>query len=195
MTGITLQTGLPEPLRADAARLYWQAFGGKLGWVMGPEPRALRFLQRVMRSDQVIVAISPDGKLLGIAGFKTPKGSFASGQSADLTAIYGLIGGSWRQIVLGLLSDGVDNDRFLLDGLCVDAGARGRGLGSALLAAICDEAHQRGFHHVRLEVIDTNWRAIALYKRLGFQVTATQSIGLLRLFFGFRSALTMVRSL
>ncbi len=195
MTGCTLQTGLPERLRADAARLYWQAFGDKLGLVMGPEPRALRFLQRVIRSDQVIAALGADGALLGIAGFKTVNGSFASGQAADLTAIYGPFGGLWRRMVLGLLSDGVDNDRFLLDGLCVDAGARGLGLGSALLAAICDEARTRGFHHVRLEVIDTNWRAIALYKRLGFQVTATQSIGLLRLIFGFRSALTMVRNL
>ncbi len=37
---VTLQTGLPEHLRAEAARLYWQAFGGKLGLVMGPEARA-----------------------------------------------------------------------------------------------------------------------------------------------------------
>ena len=195
MTGCTLQTGLPERLRADAARLYWQAFGDKLGLVMGPEPRALAFLHRAIRPAQVIAAISPQGQLLGIAGFKTPAGSFASGQPADLTAIYGTFGGWWRRMLLGLLSDGVDNERFLLDGLCVDAGARGLGLGSALLAAICDEARTRGFNYVRLEVIDTNWRAIALYKRLGFQVTATQSIGLLRLIFGFRSALTMVRNL
>ena len=47
MNDVTLQFGLPDRLRADAARLYWQAFGSKLGAVMGPEPRALRFLMRV----------------------------------------------------------------------------------------------------------------------------------------------------
>jgi ribosomal protein S18 acetylase RimI-like enzyme len=195
MTTAHLQLGLPEHLRPQAAQLYWQAFGGKLGMVMGPEPRALAFLHRAIRADQVIAAISPQGQLLGIAGFKTPDGSFASGQPADLTAIYGPFGGFWRRQMLGLLSDGVDNERFLLDGLCVDATARSLGLGSALLQAICDLAEQRGYKAVRLEVIDTNWRAIDLYKRLGFQITATQSIGALRLIFGFTSALTMVRTL
>ena len=191
----TLHRPLPEHLRGQAARLYWQAFGGKLGPVMGPEPLAMAFLNRVIRTDQVIAAISPDGQLLGIAGFKTPAGSFASGQPADLTAIYGRFGGWWRRWLLSQLSGGVDNDRFLLDGLCVAPQARSTGLGSALLQAICDEAQSRGYTAVRLEVIDSNWRAIALYKRLGFTVTATQSIGPLRLIFGFKSALTMVRSL
>ncbi len=42
-------------------------------------------------------------------------------------------------------------------------------------------------------LIDSNWRAIALYKRLGFEVIGRQNIGLLRLVFGFNGALTMVR--
>lgn len=193
MTTFTVQTGLPEHLREQAARLYWQAFGGKLGMVMGPEPRAMQFLIRVIRADQVVAAISAEGRLLGIAGFKTPQGSFASGKAGDLTAIYGHLGASWRQVLLGLLSDGTDNDRFLLDGLCVDASVRSLGLGSHLLEAICDEARARGYGAVRLEVIDTNVRAIALYERLGFSVTNRQSIGILRLIFGFSAALTMVR--
>ncbi len=193
MIGATLQLGLPEPLRPEAARLYWQAFGGKLGAVMGPEPRALRFLTRVIRADQVISAISAEGRLLGIAGFKTPDGGFASGRAADLRAIYGVPGALWRRTLLGRLSDEVDNDRFLLDGLCVDAPARGRGLGAALLDAISAEARQRGFGQLRLDVIDTNWRAIALYRRLGFVEVGRQNIGLLRFVFGFSSALTMVR--
>ena len=193
MKGVTLQLGLPDPLRADAARLYWQAFGSKLGAVMGPEPRAMRFLIRVIRADQVITAVSADGRLLGIAGFKTPRGGFAGGQADDLRAIYGPFGSWWRRTLLGWLSGDVDNERFLLDGLCVDAPARGQGLGAALLNAICAEAHLRGFPAVRLDVIASNTRAIALYRRLGFAVTGHQNIGLLRLVFGFSSALTMVR--
>jgi ribosomal protein S18 acetylase RimI-like enzyme len=193
MTEFTLQTGLPDHLRSAAARLYWQAFGSKLGAVMGPEPRALRFLERVMRTDQVIAALGLDGVLLGIAGFKTPKGSFASGGPRDMVAIYGRFGGWWRGLLLGWLSDEVDNDRFLLDGLCVDVTVRSLGLGSALLAAICAEAQTRGYTAVRLDVVEDNTRAIALYKRLGFLVTARQDIGALRFVFGFTAALTMVR--
>jgi ribosomal protein S18 acetylase RimI-like enzyme len=193
VTECTLQLGLPDHLRTDAARLYWQAFGDKLGLVLGPEPRAIRFLTRVMRADQVIIALNPQGQLLGIAGFKTPQGSFASGQATDLRAIYGTVGAYWRKTLLGWLSDEVDNDRFLLDGLCVDRVARSQGLGSALLGAICEQARSRGYTAVRLDVIDSNLRAIALYERLGFVVTAAQNIGWLRLAFRFSSALTMVR--
>lgn len=192
---VSLQLGLTDDQRVQAARLYWQAFGGKLGLVLGPEPRALTFLQRVIRGDHVIVAMGEDRALLGIAGFKTPQGSFASGRAADLTAIYGSFGGLWRRLLLGWLSDEVDNDRFLLDGLCVRPESRSLGLGSALLQAICEEARTRGYQEVRLDVIDTNWRAIALYKRLGFTVTGHQHIGLLRHVFGFTSATTMVRRL
>ena len=195
MDGVTLQVGLPDPLRADAARLYWQAFGGKLGKVLGPEPRAMRFLERVIRSDHVVAALGPDGALLGIAGFKTPAGSFATGHAADLAAIYGDLGAIWRRLLLGWLSGDVDNHRFLLDGICVEALARSQGLGSALLEAVCAEARKRGYAEVRLDVIDTNWRAIALYKRLGFEVRGRQSIGLLRHVFGFTAATTMVRRL
>ena len=195
MNGITLQLGLHDRHRPEAARLYWQAFGGKLGLVMGPEPRAMHFLQRVIRADQVITALGPDGQLLGIAGFKTPKGGFASGRAEDLRAIYGSTGAWWRKVVLGWLADDVDNDRFLLDGLCVDAPVRGQGLGAALLNAICAEARLRGYDAVRLDVVDSNSRAIALYRRLGFEVAGRRDVGLLRLIFGFNSALTMVRRL
>ena len=193
MSCVTVKLGLPDALRADAARLYWQAFGSKLGAVMGPEPRALRFLVRAIRADQAIIAVGPDGQLLGIAGFKTPHGGFASGQASDLRAVYGAFGAWWRKTLLSWLSNDVDNERFLLDGLCVDAPARGQGLGAALLNAICAEAHRRGYSAVRLDVIETNRPAIALYHRLGFEVTARQDIGLLRHVFAFSYALTMVR--
>jgi GNAT superfamily N-acetyltransferase len=151
--GMTIRHGLPPALRADAARLYWLAFGGKLGRVMGPETLAHRFLARVMRDDHAIVAL--DGtRLIGLVGFKTPQGAFAGGGFADLRAVYGA-GALWRGAALWMLSREVDNERFLLDGLCVDPAARGMGVGTALLAAIADEARARGYRGVRLDVVDT----------------------------------------
>ena len=191
----TLQLGLPPDQRAAAARLYWQAFGSKLGLVMGPELKALRFLQRVIRADHVIVALDAQGQLLGLAGFKTPAGSFAGGGMADLRAEYGWFGSLWRGALLQLLSRDIDNVRFLLDGICVDPSARGLGLGTALLAAIDDEAWARGYRQVRLDVIDSNHRARALYERLGFVAIKTDHIGPLRLVFGFSASITMVRDL
>lgn len=196
MTGdIQVYRGLPEPLRGDAARLYWQAFGGKLGPVMGPEPRALTFLERAIRGDHVIVAVGDHGQLLGMAGFKTPAGSFAGGGPGDLRAAYGWTGALWREWVLRLLSNEIDNDRFLIDGICVQSGMRGQGLGTRLLQALCDEALDRGYDYIRLDVINTNWRARALYEREGFLAVKSEPIGWLRYVFGFASSTTMVKPL
>jgi ribosomal protein S18 acetylase RimI-like enzyme len=190
---ITVSLGLPPSLRDQAAVIYWQAFGGKLGRVMGPDARAHAFLARVMRADHALVARDEAGALLGLAGFKTPQGSFAGGSWADMQAIYGLAGLAWRLPLLALLSREVDNDRFLLDGICVAPAARGLGVGSALMAAIEDEARARGYGYVRLDVIDTNWRARALYERLGYMGVKTAPLGPLRHVFGFDAAVTMVK--
>lgn len=192
---IRVVRGFPERQRAAAARLYWEAFGGKLSPVLGPDDRALAFLTRVLRADHCFAALDDADELIGIAGFKSPQGSFAGGTRADMRAVYGGFGARWRALALWALSHEVDNHRFLVDGIAVTRGLRGQGIGTALLDALCGEAQRRGYRSIRLEVIDSNWRARALYERQGFLATRTESTGLLKFVFGFSSATTMVRPL
>lgn len=193
--GVTVFSGLHPHLRPQAARLYWEAFGGKLGRVLGPDERAIAFFERVIRTDHCLAALDETGALVGLAGFKTPSGSFAGGGWSDLTAIYGPFGGRWRGCLLWCLNREVDNDRFLVDGICVARSQRGRGIGTLLLAALYDEAARRGYRSIRLDVIEGNWRARALYERQGFLATRTERMGLLRHLFGFAASTTMVRPL
>lgn len=192
---VEIRRGLPPGTEDQAARLYWEAFGGKLGIVMGPESRALRFIRAAIRSDHCFVALAPDGRLLGIAGFKSPQGAFVGGQARDMRAAYGRLGALWRSAALWALSHDVDNHRFLVDGISVTRSARGQGVGTALLQALYAEGRSRGYGSIRLEVVDTNWRARALYERQGFVPVRTERLGPLRLLFGFSSATTMVRPL
>jgi ribosomal protein S18 acetylase RimI-like enzyme len=189
---VELRFGLPDDLRPDAARLYWLAFGSKLGGLLGPEARALRYLEFTLRADHAVVALDQKDRLLGIAGFKSPAGSFAGGTLRDMQGAYGVFGAAWRSWLLSRLSRDVDNRRFLIDGICVAPAARSLGIGTALIGALCTEARRRGYPEVRLEVIDSNRRARALYARLGFKVLKTERIGLLAHIFGFRAATTMV---
>jgi RimJ/RimL family protein N-acetyltransferase len=55
-------------------------------------------------------------------------------------------------------------------GMAVDAAARGRGGGRALLAAAQDHARASATHKISLEVWTDNARAIALYAAAGFEV-------------------------
>ncbi|WP_149141568.1 GNAT family N-acetyltransferase [Gemmobacter caeruleus] len=189
-----LSRGLPDHHRAAAARLYWEAFGSKLGRVMGPERKALAYLERVMQADHVLIAEVGD-ELLGLAGFKSPQGAFADGGWQDLRAVYGPIGAFWRLALLSALMREVDNSRFLVDGICVARGVRGQGIGRALIDALCAEAVRRGYGAVQLEVIDRNIRARQLYERMGFRVIGHDRLGLLRHAFGFEGAATMIRDL
>ena len=70
-----ITTGIPEANRPEAAALYWEAFGEKLGFVLGPKYRALIFIGSVLRGDHGISAHDDDGRLLGVAGFKTAQGA------------------------------------------------------------------------------------------------------------------------
>jgi ribosomal protein S18 acetylase RimI-like enzyme len=192
---IRIEPGFPESDRPRIAALYWEAFGSKLGRALGPRALALAFLQRTLDPAHAICARGPDGTVLGVAGFKTARGGLVAGSFRDLSRVYGLAGAVWRLTLLALLERDTENTRFLMDGLFVAPQARGRGVGTELLAAVAAEARRRGYAEVRLDVVEGNDRARALYEREGFRAVGSQSTGLLRHVFGFRSATTMVRDL
>ncbi len=192
---IRIEHGFADPDRPRVAALYWEAFGTKLGRAMGPRPKALAFLTGALDPDHAICARGPDGTLLGVAGFKTAEGGLVAGNLRDLARVYGWVGAAWRLTLLALLERDTENARFLMDGLFVAPQARGRGVGTELLAAVAAEARRRGYAEVRLDVVEGNDRARALYEREGFHAVGSQSTGLLHHVFGFRSATTMVRPL
>jgi len=70
--------------------------------------------------------------------------------------------------LIGMLHIEVSGHGFGELGMLVDRGWRGRGVGSALLAAAIDWAHEHGLHKLCLEVFAHNTAAIALYRRCGF---------------------------
>jgi ribosomal protein S18 acetylase RimI-like enzyme len=78
-----------------------------------------------------------------------------------------------------------------MDGIFVSASARGQGVGTMLLDAVRVKAIDFGLARIRLDVIDSNPRARALYERQGFVALETSETGLFRHVFGFRSSTRM----
>ncbi len=186
---------IPTDCTARAAALYWDAFGPKLGKTLGPKSRGIAFTTRVFDPTHGISAHAPDGTLLGVAGFKTSKGALVGGGFSDLKAIFGTFGALWRAALLSLLERDIENERFLMDGIFVSPKARGLGVGTALMQALFAEGQARGYREIRLDVIDANPRARALYERLGFVAIKTDTLGPLRHVFGFSTSTTMVKPL
>ncbi|MBA83383.1 GNAT family N-acetyltransferase [Thalassobius sp. S69A] len=189
---VTIDAGFTEAERPQVARLYWQAFGAKLGKVLGPDRRALAFLEQALTPEFALVA-RRDGALLGVAGFQTPQGGLVGGGFAGMARVYGLFGAAWRAALLSVLERRVEAGIFQMDGIFVSAGARGQGVGAALLEAVALRARQQGARAVRLDVIDTNPRAEQLYRRVGFQPLKREHTGPFKWVFGFGSALKMER--
>ncbi|MBO6604985.1 MAG: GNAT family N-acetyltransferase [Roseicyclus sp.] len=190
---LTLVSGFPEDQRERVARLYWQAFRGKLGRVLGPDDKALRFLTPVLHGSHAISALNADGALVGVAGFSTPQDTFVAGTEADLCKVYGRFGAMWRGLLLEMLDRPRSTEILVMDGIFVAPEARGQGVGSALLDGIVEEAKARGLAGVRLDVIDSNPRAKALYERKGFVACTPQKLGALKWVFGFSSVTPMIK--
>ena len=186
-----IRAGLEEAHRAGAARLFWEAFEGKLGRILRPERKALAFLEEVIQPGFALSAVE-EGELLGVAGFKTPAGGFLAGDFGDMRRHYGLIGGAWRGVMLEMFERELAEGQLLMDGIFVTGAARGRGLGTALIGAIKAEAARRGCREVRLDVVEGNDRARALYERCGFVARGEVRAGILAPVLGFRRAVTMV---
>lgn len=194
MASFQIVRGIPAEHSRRAAELHFEAFDGKIGGILGRDGRGKDFFADIIDPQFGISALSDDGgALLGIAGIKTAEGALIGGKFSDLKRHYGFPGALWRGAVLSLLEREIEEHRLLMDGIAVVPDARSMGIGSALLDAVVAEACRRGKSEVRLDVIDCNPRARALYERKGFVADGSENLGPLRHIFGFDSATTMVK--
>ena len=186
---VNIQHNLPTGMESAAAKLYWEAFGGKLGKLLGPAHRGERFFCETINPSSIIAA-SQDGELLGIVAFKSNGKGFSDAGIRDLFRHYG-IGALWRLIPLAMLERTCADDTLQMDGICVGSPARGKGVGSALFDALFAHARERNYTYITLDVIDTNPRAKQLYERLGFKVVKTERTSILKPLLGFSYATKM----
>lgn len=188
---IIIQPGITPAQRAEAGRLYWLAFGGKLGRVMGPEAKALAFIERVMLADHAFVALDGTGRVIGVIGCRTVRGAFVGGTHDDLRAVYGRFGAWWRARALAVLAQDLSSDEIIVDGLAVLPDFRGRGVGAALANALIAAARDLNYRVLHLDVVEDNAPARELYHWLGFQLSGTRRSRLTAAIYGFRTCHTM----
>jgi ribosomal protein S18 acetylase RimI-like enzyme len=193
---IVIEHGLPHELRDQAVAIFEEAFGSKLRSAVRDPAKRMEFMRRTYLAHHVIIARRGD-ELLGMAGLSSKDGDYGGGlmgRSWDprpYRDLLGWAGAVWAVWGMRLSDHRPKADEIYIDGIAVSAAARGLGIGTRLLeeARIIARAQDKRF--VRLDVIDTNPRAQALYARLGYKVTDVQSFGFMERWLGFGGMISM----
>ncbi|CAM5454715.1 molybdopterin-guanine dinucleotide biosynthesis protein MobC [Streptomyces spiroverticillatus] len=192
--GVTLLRGLPAGTERRAAELYWEAFGRKLGPALDPPAKALPFLAAHFHPDRAVCALL-DGLLVGLAGYQLGGRALTGGSVSDVLRTYGPLRGLYRAALLAVFERQAAAGELVMDGIAVDPEARGKGIGTLLLDEVAAVAAEHGCRRIRLDVIDVNPRARALYERRGFEPVRTQSTPYLRGLMGFGAVTTMYKDM
>ncbi|WP_431981354.1 GNAT family N-acetyltransferase [Streptomyces qinglanensis] len=191
--GVSVRRGLPAGAERRAAELYWDAFGRKLGPALNPPEKAVPFLAGQFDADRAVCALL-GGRLVGLAGYQLDGRALTGGSASALLRAYGWVRGLPGLLLLALLERRPAPGQLVMDGIAVAPEARGRGVGSLLLEEVAGVAAEHGCREIRLDVIDTNPRARALYERRGFTAVRTERTPCLRKLLGFGAVTTMHRA-
>ncbi|MFI8939545.1 GNAT family N-acetyltransferase [Streptomyces syringium] len=190
---VTIRRGVPAGAERRAAELYWDAFGRKLGPALNPPDKAVTFIAAHLNADRAVCALL-DGQLVGLAGYQLGGRAFTGGSASDVLRAYGHLRGLHRLPLLALFERHPAPGQLVMDGIAVDPGLRGRGVGSLLIEEVAAVAAEQDHREIRLDVIDTNPRARALYERRGFTAVRTERTPYLRGLLGFGAVTTMRRA-
>ncbi|MDY0816630.1 GNAT family N-acetyltransferase [Kitasatospora purpeofusca] len=190
---MTVRRGLPAGAERLAAELYWGAFGRKLGPALDPPDKAVPFIAAHLNADRAVCALL-DGQLVGLAGYQHGGRALTGGSAGAVLRAYGHLRGLHRLLLLTLFERRPAPGQLLMDGIAVSPELRGRGVGSLLIEEVAAVAAEQGYREIRLDVIDTNPRARALYERRGFTAVRTEQMPYLRGLFGFGAVTTMRRA-
>ena len=189
---IIIQQSFAKELCPYAAELYDAAFSSKLSIAIPDAESRQTVLEKGFKPNFSFVALK-NHQLVGIAGFKTIRGSLTGGISFQLLRETIGIRRALRAItILGLFQRKQLNNQLLMDGIRVSGNMRGKGIGTKLLHKIIDYAKKERYRTIRLDVIDTNPAAFRLYERIGFVPVKTEQFTYLKWLLGFKASTQMV---
>ncbi|CAM5447911.1 molybdopterin-guanine dinucleotide biosynthesis protein MobC [Streptomyces spiroverticillatus] len=189
-----LHRGIPDGAERQVAALYWEAFGCKLGSTLGPPAKGRAFLASHLHHDRGITALGGTGRVVGVVGYQLDGRGLTGGTARDVLSAYGPLRGLPRLALLALFTRKPAEGELVMDGICVAPDHRGTGIGGLLLHGIAAVAAENTCTRIRLDVIDVNPRAKALYERHGFSAVHTQQTPFLRRLMGFGAVTTMHRA-
>ena len=188
MEEIIYQIGIPHQYMDEAVALYEEAFGKKISVAVKESSDRKKLFSSCLVPEYAISAIS-NSRLVGIAGIHTKIGSLTGGIGyKELITLLGFIKGNKAALIFAFYERKPKEGELVMDGISVHSEFRGKGIGGALLSKVKERAYINGFSNIRLDVIDINPRAKALYERSGFKVVKKEEFPYLKNILGFGAA-------
>lgn len=174
---MTLQLGFKEKDRLKAAALYANAFKRKFVHLIGDEDQVSVLLEKGLDPNYCITYYL-DNELVGLAGFHVGKQALVKISLSHFISEFGLFKGIFKGLLSGIIfhRKPVAESELLMDGIAVDHGFRGQGIGSQLFDALFEWTKSNGYAAIHLDVIDENPKAKALYERLDFEATSYEKV-------------------
>jgi len=191
MNDVIVEVGLPDRLRGEAARLYYEAFRLKTNFLFGSREKTLAVLESDFTAEQALIAVQGD-RLVGLAGIQHGR-PFINVRFKTYMRVFGWFTALWRYALGIMLHRKARAGELVMDGIAVDENLRGQGIGTKLLQGVIDFARAHGYQTVRLDVVDTNPRARQLYERVGFVATETHRHSQAQRVMGFSASTTMIK--
>ncbi len=188
MGGVKVTNKLPGDMISQAAEVYYSEFRQKYdGLLLIPRSKeqALRILRQSMDLSKGYYALDNQGNLLGLVGLGFREGGFVKYKWDLLLKEFGFLGAVMRKVIKFFEAPRLKKGHMRIEGIVVTERAQGKGIGTALLNEVFEQAKQEDFQAIHLEVINTNPRARDLYHRLGFKDTGKVFYGPLTLKAGF----------
>ena len=157
----------------------------------GPKENGVAYFADSFSRERLIVARTSDGHIVGMAGLRTPDGSFVPPSKEAIGRHYPEDAADTIISVAGLQDNVSDDDVLSIDILSVASAFQNKGLGTQLVKACCREAERRGLAVVQIPVAEDNEGALRLYARLGFEQASVTDLGDDGKIFGIRRVVTM----
>jgi len=172
-----IMRGIPTELRDAAAALYWRHFGAQILPLPAGARRGAALVRAAMRPERALVAVSPMGELVGIAGLRGAAGGFLDPGAGGFVAAWGPAGGRLRHLVAGLHRPGAETADLVVDGIAVRPRWRRQGVARALVEAAAAQARSLGHPALRAEVAAGNGDGLAAWRAMGFRPQSRQRLG------------------
>lgn len=168
---MNVRSGFEEKDRYEVASLYTEAFLKKFVNVLGEREVLLDLFYNSVNAKYCFSAYDGD-ILMGIAGFAAEENGFIEPSIKWFIGKFGWLKGVYKALYLSVIfrKRAPNKAHLIMEGIAVKSAFRGCGAGTALFEQLTAYAESQGYTGIRLDVIDDNPKAKALYSRLGFQV-------------------------